>query len=442
MPQAICTYRHYREVQARGALRLSTRGIIRVPDFQFRASTARGSLETGSLSASSRQAALRRLRAQGLTPLHLEPLRSGAIAGGVTAAVPRASSDGGAAFQPDRTWLATLTSDLATLLRAGLPIDRALRVKAEGCSDARESDFLLAILEGVKSGKALSRSLEEYPQIFGSFYLNMVRAGEVSGHLAAVLERLAATLHAEVERRSAIVSALIYPAILLVVAVIAVGVMLGFVVPQFEALFSDMGEALPLMTRAVIALGDWVQSYFLVIVMLLTVVTVWMSRWLRTDAGRLWRDQHLLSMPLFGQIVHKYAVAQFSRTLGTLLSNGVRMLTAITIASDTVENRSVHEQLRGLPSRVKGGTSISDIMAEMTVFPPLVIQMVRVGEESGRLGDMLLELARVYDGEVDQAVRRVLSLLEPALILVMGLIIAVLIVSILMGILSVNDLAL
>ena len=237
------------------------------------------------------------------------------------------------------------------------------------------------------------------------------------------------------------VSALIYPAILCVVAVLSVAVMLGFVIPQFETLFEDMGEALPLMTSAVLALGKFFEDYFLILAVLIGGVGYALRNFLRSPEGRQWRDEKLLALPFFGEVVQKYALAQFSRTLGTLLDNGVKMLTAITIASDTVDNIQIRAALENLPAEVKGGRPLSQIMAKDPLFTPLVVQMVRVGEESGRLGNMLLELAGIYDADVEASIKRILSLIEPALILVMGLVISLLIISILMGILAVNDLA-
>lgn len=456
-------------------------------EFSYRAAQRDGSITEGTLRASSQAAALRQLRSQGLTPVRVTPGGGAASqrptpspqrqtaratekapanpahqvsgkarepaaapkAAHPAAGVPGQRSGGGrlrigrrGADAPlNRDDALALTSELAVLLRAGLPIDRALKVQLDMCQKASLSALLNHLLNTVKGGKPLSRGLEEYPELFGGFYVNMVRSGEASGRLGEVLERLSEYLERSREVRSTVVSALIYPAILAVVAVLSVAVMLGFVVPQFEALFADMGDALPGMTRAVIALGDAVKDWGWLMLLLGAGGVFALRRWLATPAGSHWRDRNLLGLPLLGEVLFKYEVARFSRTLGTLLSNGVPLLQAIGIALSTVGNGLVRRSLDILPPAVKAGRRMSDTLAESGAFTPMVVQMVRVGEESGRLDEMMLELARVYDRDVEAGVKRSLTLLEPLLILVMGGLIAVIIISILMGILSVNDLA-
>jgi general secretion pathway protein F len=297
------------------------------------------------------------------------------------------------------------------------------------------------LLKAVKGGKALSLALQPYDEIFGPFYLSMVRAGEASGQLSAVLERLVEHLESAKATRDSIVSALIYPAILLVVAVISVVVMLGFVVPQFETLFNDMGDALPGMTKAVIGAAEFIKAWGLLVGILVAVLALVVQRWAISPSGKSALDRRLLSLPIAGTIAFEYEMAKFARTVGTLLGNGVSLLKAIQIAIDTVGNLPLKEGLNVLPSAVKAGKRMSVALDEAEMFTPMVIQMTRVGEESGRLDDMMLELASVFEDHVASGVKRLLTLLEPLLILTMGAIIAVIIISILMGILSVNDLA-
>ncbi|WP_439100665.1 type II secretion system F family protein [Congregibacter sp.] len=414
-----------------------------MPVFSYSAASRSGALEQGTLDASSEQVVLRELRSRGLTPVRVvvgaqKPPK--APSKSIAQGAPAVSTAPGAKKLKRRD-IVSFTSELATLLRAGMPVDRALAVQEEMTVNPVYKSLLSDLRDDVKSGKPLSSALERRDTLFGAFFINMVRAGEASGSLGPVLERLADALSLAEQRRGSVVSALMYPAILLVVAVLAVAVMLGFVVPQFEALFDDMGEGLPGMTRAVLAMGKFVESYA-VFLMAFTGLGVWASRrWLQSADGRAWRDNKLLNMPLVGQLVRHFALAQFARTLGTLLGNGVQMLSAIKIASDTVENTRLRAAMSELPAAVKGGRALSAIMGTNEEFSPLMVQMVRVGEESGRLGDMLLEVARIYDAESDALIKRLLSLIEPALILIMGVVIAVLIVSILMGILAVNDLA-
>lgn len=413
-----------------------------MPDYSYKAARRDGAIEQGSIAAASEQAALRQLRDKGLTPVRLQLAASGAAVAATPVARPGRLSLGARRDRVGRGEIQGLTSELAVLLRAGLPIDRALKVQIDMSTNSAYTALLQHLLDTVKGGKPFSQGLEARSEHFGNFYVNMVRSGEASGRLAEVLARLAEYLERSREVRATVVSALIYPAILAVVAVLSVAVMLGFVVPQFESLFEDMGDALPGLTRGVIALGNGIERWWWLLALVLAGVGYGVRNWLVTDAGRAWRDRTLLRLPVIGEVLFKYEVARFSRTLGTLLGNGVSMLQSINIAVNTVDNRLVQGSLQPLAPAVKGGRRLSDTLLESKAFSPLVIQMVRVGEESGRLDDMMLELARIYDSEVQAGVKRGLTLLEPLLILGMGGVIAVIIIAILMGILSVNDMAL
>ncbi len=259
--------------------------------------------------------------------------------------------------------------------------------------------------------------------------------------MSAVLDRLVEYLENAKANRDSVVAALIYPAILLVVSVLSIVLMLGFVVPQFESLFEDMGEALPPLTAMVIGAADFIKSYGWLILLLLVGTGLYLRSWLRTEHGQASKDRRLLRLPLAGGIIFQFEVSKFARTVGTLLGNGVSLLKAISIAIDTVDNRVLKEALQVLPPAVKAGRRMSVALEETGMFTPMVIQMTRVGEESGSLDKMMLELAKVFDSQVQVGVKRGLTLLEPVLILGMGFVIAVIIIAILMGILSVNDLA-
>lgn len=398
--------------------------------FSYKAISTQGKAVQGAIAADRIELASRELRSQGLTLLSLEPAREGA-------AVPSGDATGGA----DSDSVLGITRELAVLLRAGLPIDRALKVMIDMADQPRLRELLEDVLSSVKSGKGLSQALEAYPRVFDSFYLNMVRSGEASGHLAEVLDRLAGYLGNAKTVRSTIVSAMIYPAILLCMTVLSIVGMLGFVVPQFEALFADMGEALPALTRTVIAAGDVLSAYWWLLALVIISVVLLVRNWASTDEGRSQIDERLLGLPLLGDVLFKYEVAKFARTAGTLLGNGVSLLQAIGIAVQTVDNRPIKEALGVLEPAVKRGQRISVALEDTGRFSPLVVQMIRVGEESGSLDQMMSELAVVYDEEVQAGIKRSLTLLEPVLIILMGGTIAMVIVAILMGIMSVNDLA-
>lgn len=382
------------------------------------------------MEAAGLELASRQLRSQGLTLLKLE---EGAGAGAVAA---KASGKA-----PGRREILAMTSELAVLLRAGLPLDRALRVLIDMAVLPQMQMLLNDLLKNVKGGKSLSAALVPHEKIFGNFYINMVRSGEASGQLSAVLDRLVEYLENARANRDSVISALIYPAILLVVATLSIVLMLGFVVPQFESLFEDMGEALPMLTQMVLSGADFIKSWGWLLLILLVGAGVALRNWAASEEGRTALHRRLLKLPLAGGIVFEFEVSKFARTAGTLLGNGVSLLKAISIAIDTVDNRVLRESLQVLPPAVKAGGRISVALDETKMFTPMVIQMIRVGEESGSLDKMMLELARVFDEHVQAGVKRGLALLEPVLILTMGFIIAVIIIAILMGILSVNNLA-
>ena len=402
-----------------------------MPQFSYKAIAQDGKARNGIIDADGLELASRQLRAQGLTLLKLEAGSSAAgLAGDKVSGKP-----------PSRQDILSMTSELAVLLRAGLPLDRALKVLIDMAAQPQMNQLLNELLRAVKGGKPLSQAMQSYQQVFGTFYLSMVRAGEASGLLAQVLNRLVEYLQTAKENRDTVISALIYPAILAVVMVLSIVVMLGFVVPQFETLFEDMGDALPMITQVVISSADFIKSYGLIVLVLCAAGAAYWRKWSSTEAGKLSLHRRILKLPLAGGIIFEFEVSKFARTVGTLIGNGVSLLKAISIAIGTVDNKVIKEALEVLPPAVKAGKRMSVALEETHMFTPMVIQMIRVGEESGSLDEMMLELATVFDSHVHSGVKRGLALLEPVLILGMGFTIAIIIIAILMGILSVNDLA-
>ena len=430
-----------------------------MPVFQYRAVSHTGAMSYGVIEASDENGAFQALRAQRLRVLSLtqsiRPITSSRRLNNVEL-LPAAQLDsdavqaaleklgqrdkpakGGKA--PSEVDVMRLSAELGVLLTAGLPLDKAMRVQIDSAPEGEWRTTLSGCLDALKSGKPFSASLEAFPDLFRPFFVNMVRSGEASGNLARVLTELGEYLERKRALRASVVSALTYPLILFMVAVVSVIIMLGFVVPEFKALFEDMGESLPLLTRGIVALGDLIASWGWTL-LALTVFLVWsLRRWLKQQQGAIWRDRQALTLPLIGRVVAKYEVARFSRSLGTLLHNGVAMLKAVDIAVATVGNTLVRSSLADLAPVIKRGGRLSQAL-DSRIFSPVAMQMIRVGEESGNLDVMLLELAKVHESDVESDIKRMLALLEPALILVMGGVIAVIIMGILMGILSVNTL--
>ncbi|CAN7223286.1 type II secretion system F family protein [Acidovorax sp. Leaf78] len=417
-----------------------------MPDFVWRAASGTGKIAEGQLSAISEAAALKQLREQGLTPLSIHEGAGGAApqaasAGGSASSIMPASSKRAGKGPVKLADVQALTSELSIMLRAGLALDNALRVLIDMSYKPSVAALLQGVLDAVKGGTPLSRALAAHRELFGDFYINMIRSGEASGQMSAVLERLVEHLERQRALRESVVSATIYPAILLAVAALSLIVMLGFVVPQFEKLFTDMGDALPLPTQWVMALGHAFKKYGLVIAVAGFGLGAVLQKWFRSPGGRHWWQARLLRLPLIGRLTLKYQLTLFSRSLGTLLGNGVPMLTALHIATETVGNAVLQQALVKVAPIVKEGGKVVQAISATGIFEPLAINLIRVGEETGRIGPMMLELSNILNREVETGIKRLLTLVEPVLILVLGVLIAAIIVSILLGILSVNDLA-
>lgn len=419
-----------------------------VAEFAYRAASTDGGFVEGRLAAASREEALRQLRAKGMTPVRLDEVSEAAAPlAGSAPAQAAAKSSARPRFlsrqkRPGFAEVHGLTAELSVMLRAGLPLDRALRVLIGMSGNPGLVAIIEDLLKSVKAGKGLSQALTAHQALFGDFYISMVRSGEAGGQLAAVLAQLAEHLERVKALRESVISALIYPAILVVVAVLSVILLLGFVVPQFETLFDDLGDGLPLPTRIIVSAGHLVADWGWLLTLVAVAVVLLLRRWLASPAGRARRDAWLLRLPVLGSIARKYEITRFARSMGTLLGNGVPIVTALRIASDTMGNQCLRSAIDGVAPAIKQGGRMADALERSGLFTLLALNMVRLGEETGRLDAMLLEVARVHDAEVQAGVKRALTLVEPILILTLGVVIAAIIVSILMGILSVNELAL
>ncbi|MEZ5574773.1 MAG: type II secretion system F family protein [Candidatus Competibacteraceae bacterium] len=405
-----------------------------MPRYRYEAVDASGEVVRDELDAATLDAAIARLRDQGLLPLAVNEAKSGFLRGGFGQPLfskRRALS---------RKTIALLTQQLASLLHAGMPLDRALTILIGVTEDEQAKPVLERVQEKVRGGSSLADALE-VQGVFSRFYLNMIRAGEAGGALDVVLKRLTEFLERSQALRETVTSALIYPIILLSVSALSVIILLTFVVPQFQRLFADAGKALPLATQIVIAVGDGFRYYWWVGAILFVLLSAIARRQLSRPESRARWDDRFLRLPLFGDLIAKVETARLSRTLGTLLGNGVSLLNALTIVRETLSNQVLAGALGEVAEHVKTGRGLADPLLEAGRFPKLAVQMIRVGEETGQLQEMLLQVADTYDGEVQTAVKRLLTLLEPALILGLGVIIAGIIMSILVAILSLNDLA-
>lgn len=338
--------------------------------------------------------------------------------------------------------IALFTSELATLLESGLPLDKSLLVLMDLTEDnERVTKLIGRVLDKVKGGSTLADALEKQSGIFSKFYLNMIRAGEAGGGLGEVLTRLSEYLERSRELKDTVSTALIYPAILLIMSVASLFVMLTFVVPQFSEMFESAGKALPVSTQIVVGLAEWLQSYWWILILGVVAVIGYMNLQMADPVRKKVWDGRFLKLPLVGTIILNKETANISRTLGTLLGNGVSILSALVIVRETVDNLVLAASIQDTEDQLRQGKNMSDALLDKGIFPKMAMQMIKMGEETGRLEEMLLRVANIYDKQLRVEIQRMLALLEPALIISLGLMIGGIIVSILLAILSVNDLA-
>ncbi|MGE0357076.1 MAG: type II secretion system F family protein [Burkholderiales bacterium] len=406
-----------------------------MPVFQYKAVTPAGEVLEGAMDAPTHKGVIERLRDMGYTPLRAVE------AGGLeVAAARRGPSPGLFTRGVTQDEVGVLTREIATLLKAGLPLDRSLEILVGLAENARVAEVLRKVRNDVRGGAALSKALDAREGVFSRFYVNMVRAGEAGGALADVLARLAEFMERSKELRESVKSALIYPTILLAVAIVSVVILLAVVVPQFEPIFEQSGKALPWVTEAVLGAGAFMRAWWWAIVLGGVAVVFLASRRLRSPEARLRWDRRLLALPVVGDLAAKVETARLARTLGTLLRNGVALVNALAIARETMENAWMAAGLAEVGRELKTGRGFARPMMETRRFPAFAVHMVQVGEETGRLDQMLLDVADVYDREVARAVKRALALLEPAMILFLTFLVGTVILSILAAMLSIYDL--
>ncbi len=351
----------------------------------------------------------------------------------------RAANKGNGLSQKE---IALFTKEMATLLESGLPLDRSLVVLMESMDDNTNIVHLIEqVLEKIKSGSTLADALESQTNTFSKFYLNMLRAGEAGGNIEDILKRLSEYLDRSKELKDTVTTALIYPAILLVMSLASVFLLLTFVVPQFTEMFASADKELPISTQIVVGVAEWLQSYWWLLIILGAAAFSFVKNQLADTQKRAAWDRSFLKIPIVGDIIANMTVAAFSRTLGTLLMNGVPILTALTIAKETVSNQVFVEVLENAEHDLKQGKTMSGVFLQSGCFPKMAVQMMKIGEETGKLEQMLERTANVYDKQLKITVERMLTLMEPILIVSLGLVIAGIIISILSAILSVNDLA-
>jgi general secretion pathway protein F len=406
-----------------------------MPVYRYKAVNTSGDVADGELEAANESEIVDRLRDQGLMPMQ--------VVAAARAGVAQRPAERRSWFTPrhvTRNQMLAFTRELATLLRAGLPLDRALEILISLAATPALAKMLQAIRDSVRGGKSLSQALDMHREVFSRFYVSIVRAGEAGGALGTVLTRLAENMERSKELRDSVMSALIYPVILVCVAVASVMILLAYVVPQFQVTFAQAGKALPLPTQIVIVAGTVLRNYWwLMLGGVIALVWLFRQRLRRPNVRFRW-DQRLLRWPLIGDVVAKVEVARLARTLGTLLGNGVTLLAGLSIVKETMTNTVLAQGLDGVITRLREGKGFGRPLAETGLYPRLATQMILVGEESGQLEEMLTRVAEVYDREVAVAVRRFLAILEPVLIVGLAVLVICIVLSIWLGIIGMTEL--
>jgi general secretion pathway protein F len=413
-----------------------------MPLYRYRAVSTSGEVATGELDAANESEIVDRLRDRGLMPMQIAHAAGAALASSGAAATKGAKRRWFESKSVTRDQLLALTRELATLLRAGLTLDRALEILIGLAPTPAVASLLQGVRDDVRGGKALSQALDARRNVFSRFYVNIVRAGEAGGALGEVLQRLADTMERNKELRESVKSALIYPSLLVLVAVVSVAILLVFVVPQFESTFAQAGKALPVPTMVVVLIGKFMRGYWWALLGFAFLFVMWYRRRGLVPAVRRVRDAKRLRMPLLGDLLGKVETARFARTLATLLGNGVTLLSGLAIVKETMTNTVMAEALDGVIAKLREGKGFGRPLAETGLYPRLATQMILVGEESGRLEEMLARVADVYDREVQASIKRFLAVLEPALILSLAVVIGGIVFSILMGVMGMSELVL
>jgi len=400
--------------------------------FFFRAVASDGKPRTGTLTAENDKLVANELRRQGLIPVYIG--LGNKKSGGFDLKLPSFN-------RGSRKDVLFFTQELATLLNAGVPLDRALSIVAELTNRGDFRSVVLDVMRILKGGKSLADSLATRPSHFSELYVNMVRAGEASGSLAQIFERLAEFERTRDDLRGYIVSSLIYPCLLTLVGLGSIFVLLNFVVPRFALIFSDPRMKIPTPTLILLEVSALVQAYWLPAAGALFVSVVLFQVYIRTLAGRLWWDTIRLKMPLLGDALRKAETARFARAMGTLVAASVPLVQSIGIARGILNNRRMAGTLEQVAQGVKRGEGIAGPLTRVGQFPPLAGHLLSVGEETGHLDTMFNRMADIYDGETRTAIRRFTALFEPLIILVMGLVVGSLIMSLMLAITSINDIA-
>ena len=382
-----------------------------MPKFSWEGKTRTGAVQKGEMEAASEGAVTATLRRQGIQPGKIKERGKGLD---IELKIP--------GMQPKITTkdLVVFTRQFATMIDAGLPLVQCLDILGRQQDNKTFKKILVEVKESVESGSTFAEALKKHPKAFDDLYVNLVAAGEVGGILDTILNRLAAYIEKALKLKKKVKSAMTYPATIVGIAVVVIAVILIFVIPAFEKMFADFGGSLPAPTQIVIDISNFIQSYILAIIAGIVIFIVGFKRFYRTKKGRELVDDFALKVPVMGILIRKVAVAKFTRTLGTMVSSGVPILDGLDIVAKTAGNKTVEKAIYRVRQSISEGKTIAEPLEKSGVFPPMVCQMIAVGEQSGSIDTMLNKIADFYDDEVDDAVGNLTAMMEPLLMLFLG----------------------
>lgn len=400
--------------------------------FQYQAKNAQGQVVQGEIEAASQQEAIIRLRAQQLLPVRL----------GAGAAKPRKSAGQSNSLFAQRVNgkdLQIFTRQFATLINAGIPVVDSLKILSEGLRPGLLKEASAQVKSSIESGKRLADSMAQVPNVFDKLYVNMIQAGEEAGILDGILGRLASYMEKSQKIKGQVKGALIYPAVIIVVAIIVIAGILVFIIPKFMEFFSSSGKEPPALTQMVVGLSNsMIHSWYLYLAGFIAAPVLF-AQYLKTDDGRMTFERFVLKAPVFGEVVQKSSIARLTRTLSTLLSSGVGLIEAIEISAKTSGNIVIEQSLMRCKESVTQGRTFASPLSKEKAFPEMVVQMISIGEQSGTLDVMLGKIADFYEDEVETSVKAMTSLIEPLLMVFLGGIIAVLVVAMYLPIFNMAD---
>jgi type IV pilus assembly protein PilC len=386
--------------------------------FKWTGKTTTGVFQSGEITAPTKDDVVSALRRQGIIPTSVIEAKKSAV---------KAGGQRGGVKEKD---LVVFTRQFATLFSSGIPIVQGLEIMAKQSEKKALRGILTQVKESIETGSTLADALRKHPKVFDNLYTNMVAAGEIGGVLDSVLMRLAEYIEKTMKLKKKIKGAMIYPGIILSVAVLVVAIIMIFVIPIFAKIFSEMGVALPLPTTIVIGLSNFISGIGgLILLILFILVIIGIVQYRRTEQGRKVTDKFLLDLPILGDLLRKVAVARFSRTLGTLIGSGVPILEGLEICAKTAGNKIVEKEVLNTKREVTTGSTLAETMKDSKIFSPMVVQMINVGESTGSLEQMLIKVADFYDDEVDQAVVNLTTMIEPLMIIFMGVTVGFIVVA-------------